>query len=104
MRKKGDKLLTIELGYADGYSRALSSRGRVYAHGYYMPIIGVISMDMIIIDANELPDHIFNAIKYVEIIGKNITIDDLADISDTIGHEIIINRFGYRCKRIYEDS
>ncbi|MDR2687455.1 MAG: alanine racemase [Oscillospiraceae bacterium] len=46
---------TLPVGYADGYPRALSNRGRVIIHGRYAPIIGRVCMDMCMADVTGIP-------------------------------------------------
>ncbi|WHQ46813.1 MAG: alanine racemase [Candidatus Midichloria sp.] len=98
---KGEKLLVIECGYADGYVRALSNKGICYAEGYFLPVVGIISMDAIIVNASALPEALFNKITHIELLGKHITIDDIAKYANTISYEILTTRFGNRCKRFY---
>jgi len=47
-------IATIPMGYADGLSRAMSNRGQVLIHGRRAPIVGVVSMDMAMIDVTDL--------------------------------------------------
>jgi len=49
------RIAALPLGYADGYSRALSNRGRVIVRGAYAPIVGAISMDLTLIDITAVP-------------------------------------------------
>ena len=102
LAKPGEKLLIIECGYADGYVRSLSNKGMCYVQGYFLPVVGIISMDTVIVNASRLPENIFNDITHVELLGDNISIDDVAKYANTISYEILTTRFGNRCKRIYE--
>jgi alanine racemase len=43
------------VGYADGYNRQLSNRGRVIVRDHYAPIIGSISMDLTLVDVTGSP-------------------------------------------------
>lgn len=47
-------IATLPMGYADGLSRALSNRGSVLVRGRRAPIVGVVSMDMTMIDVTEI--------------------------------------------------
>lgn len=49
------RIATIPVGYADGLSRGLSNRGHVLVQGRRAPIVGVVSMDMTMIDVTDLP-------------------------------------------------
>lgn len=46
----------INLGYADGYLRGFSSRGSAFAGEFALPVIGRVSMDLIILDCDAAPD------------------------------------------------
>ncbi|WPX96741.1 alanine racemase [Candidatus Bandiella euplotis] len=97
---KGDKVLILNTGYYDGYRRVLSNKSRVYAEGFYLPVIGVVSMNLTAVDANQLPDELFHTIKNVELIGEKITIEEIAKLANTDQREILTN-LQYNCKRIY---
>ena len=43
-------MATVPAGYADGYVRALSNRGRVVVKGEYAPVVGRVSMDLTLVD------------------------------------------------------
>jgi alanine racemase len=45
----------LPVGYADGYNRQLSNRGRVIVRDHYAPIIGSISMDLTLVDVTGIP-------------------------------------------------
>jgi alanine racemase len=99
--RKGDKLLTLECGYADGYFRNLSNKCKGFYNYKQLPVIGKVSMDMIVLDASSLTEEEFSEIKHVELLGDNITLDEVAELAGTIGYEILTllsNRF----KRVYK--
>ncbi len=97
---KGDKVLILNVGYYDGYRRMLGNGSRVYAEGFYLPVIGVISMNAIAVDANQLPDSLFFRIKNVELIGEKITIEEIAKLANTDQREILTS-LSYSCKGVY---
>jgi alanine racemase len=45
----------LPVGYADGYNRQLSNRGRVIVRDHYAPILGSISMDLTLVDVTGIP-------------------------------------------------
>jgi alanine racemase len=45
----------LPVGYADGYNRQLSNRGRVIVRDHYAPIVGSISMDLTLADVTGIP-------------------------------------------------
>lgn len=49
------RIAVLPVGYADGFSRALSSRGRVIIREHYAPIVGRISMDLSLVDVTGIP-------------------------------------------------
>jgi alanine racemase len=44
------RIATLAIGYADGYCRALGNRGTVLIHGRRVPVVGLVTMDMTMID------------------------------------------------------
>lgn len=46
----------IALGYADGYLRCWSGKGRFVFSGHEVPVLGRVSMDLTIVDLGEVPD------------------------------------------------
>lgn len=50
------RIATIPMGYADGLSRALSNRGELLVRGKRVPVAGIISMDMAMLDVTEVTD------------------------------------------------
>ena len=100
----GEKLFIIECGYADGYVRSLSNKGICYAAGYFLSVVGIVSMDVVIVNASVLPDELFYTLTHIEMLGEHIKIDDVAKYANTISYEILTTRFGNRCKRFYIDK
>jgi alanine racemase len=50
------RIAVLPIGYADGYSRALSNKGAVLVHGRRCPVVGRVCMDMTLVDVTALPD------------------------------------------------
>lgn len=83
---KGSKIATVPFGYADGYLRS-SKKTFVAINGKRANVVGRVSMDMITVDVSNI-----DAVKSgdaVEIIGDNISIDELASSAGTISYEIL---------------
>ena len=96
---KDSKIATIRIGYADGFSRRLSNgNGSVFIKGSKAPLIGVISMDMSMIDITEI-NNIFEGDE-VEIFGKHVSVQQVAKWCETIPYEILTG-INQRVKRIY---
>ena len=49
------RVAVLPVGYADGYNRQLSNRGRVIVRDHYAPIVGRISMDLTLVDVTGIP-------------------------------------------------
>jgi alanine racemase len=50
-RAPGDRrIATVAAGYADGYRRSLSSAGEAVIHGTRVPVVGLVTMDMTLLD------------------------------------------------------
>ncbi len=100
--KTEKKIAIIGFGYADGYPRLLSNDAFAFFKKK-LPVIGSISMDYMIIDISSLRKNQLKIGDFVELIGNNISINDLAKASRTIPYEIL-NNIGIRVKKIYIDN
>lgn len=98
------RVATVTIGYADGYSRLLSSKGEILVHGKRCKIIGRVCMDQLMIDVSDVPEAESGDI--VTLIGRDgddiITADELASIYGTIGYEVVCG-ISKRVPRIYID-
>lgn len=96
------RVATISTGYADGYPRALSNKGWVLINGKKAPIVGRVCMDQMMVDVTGIPDvHLGSEVVLMGKSGNEVlTADDLANLVDTIGYEIVcgINK---RVERMY---
>jgi alanine racemase len=89
---KETTVITVAGGYADGIPRHLSNSHYCgYIHGYYVPLIGRVSMDTTIFDATQIPHHLLNNDSDLEFFGLNHSIDNIAKYSQTITYEILVN-------------
>jgi alanine racemase len=95
----GTKCATVSIGYADGYLRSLTGRGKVYIGGVACDVIGRVSMDSIVVDTNHLPVPPAPG-TWAEIIGPHQSVDDVAAQAGTIGYEIFTG-LGLRTPRHY---
>lgn len=93
------KIATIPVGYADGIRRSLSNKGRVFINGKYAPIVGVVCMDDFMVDVTDIP-NIKVGDEVVIWDNENITLEEIADICDTINYEILCT-IGKRVMRKY---
>lgn len=113
---------TVPMGYADGLSRALSNRGEFLVHGRRAPIVGIVSMDMTMIDVTDIPDvalgddvvllgaqsakssasKAFSASSTESGLAE-ITASDIARASGTIPWEVLTN-ISRRVPRFYREA
>jgi alanine racemase len=54
--QRPSKTAVMSAGYGDGIHRSLGNRGSVYIRGHRAPMIGIISMDVTLLDVTDVPD------------------------------------------------
>ncbi|MCL2013837.1 MAG: alanine racemase [Oscillospiraceae bacterium] len=95
------EIATVFAGYADGYPRALSNKGRVLIGGKYAKIVGVVCMDQIMVDVTGIGA---DEGQEVTLFGHNgdafLGVDELAETAGTISYEIL-SKIGMRVEREY---
>ena len=99
------RYVTVSVGYADGYFRLLGSSdlqsGAVaYIGDRPLPILGRVSMDLIMFDITDIPPELGQRGGFVELIGPRFTVDSAAALAGTVGYEILTS-LGPRYHRIY---
>ncbi len=98
--RPGARLATVGVGYADGYPRSLGNRGVAFVGGTEVPVVGRISMDLMTLDVSALGRGAPQPGDSVELLGRNVRLDDLARAAGTIGYEVL-TRLGTRWRRRY---
>lgn len=86
------KIAILSIGYADGIFRSLSNRGKVVFYdknnkASFVPMIGRISMDNVIVDVSEIEDIKEGMWGYF--ISDDYTLDDMARDAGVISYEVI---------------
>jgi alanine racemase len=84
---KAMRLGVVACGYADGYPRSARSGTPVLVHGLRCPTAGRVSMDMLTIDLSNAPNAKVGS--PVELWGRRLSIDEVADNAQTIGYELM---------------
>lgn len=96
------KVATIPVGYADGYPRALSNRGRVLIRGQSAPVLGRVCMDQFMVDVTDIPDVVQG--DEVTLAGRDgegfISMEEIADLSYSLNYEVVCD-IGKRVPRVY---
>jgi len=97
------RIVTVPVGYGDGYRRALSNRAEVLIRGKRYPIVGTICMDQFMVNVGQDEAHVGDE---VVLIGKQgdaeITLIEIANLCDTISYEVLCG-FNDRLPRLYND-
>ncbi|HIW83464.1 MAG TPA: alanine racemase [Candidatus Dorea gallistercoris] len=89
--KRRTKIVTIPVGYGDGYPRSLSNKGYVLIHGQKAPILGRVCMDQFMVDATEIEDVNFG--DRVTLVGSDgdahLPVEVLSDLSGRFNYEFV---------------
>ena len=95
------KIATVTIGYADGYSRLLSSKADVLLNGKRCRITGRICMDQLMIDVTDNDAKEGDIVTLIGTDGnETITADELASLYNTIGYEVVCG-ISKRVPRVY---
>lgn len=94
------RIATVSIGYADGWSRAMSNRGFGVVDGIRVPQVGNISMDSVTFDVTALAPDQVAAGALVDLIGPEQGVDAVAALAGTIGYEVLTS-LGPRIHRQY---
>lgn len=82
------KVATVPLGYGDGIRRCLSNKGKVIINGKFAPIIGKVCMDCFMVNVTDIEGVKTEDEVYIWD-NENITVEDIAEIYDTINYEVL---------------
>lgn len=90
---------TIPIGYADGFNRRYGNGAvKVYVRGCCVPTVGNICMDACMLDVTDVPG--ISVGDDVEIFGRHLSLQRLADTLGTIPYEVLTAVSG-RVRRVY---
>jgi alanine racemase len=99
--KKETGIVTLPIGYGDGYPRNLSNRAPVLIGGKRFKVSGKVCMDQLMVDVGDAAVKAGQEVVLIGSQGKNkITAEELAVLSGTIPYEIVCG-LGSRIPRIY---
>ena len=91
MAPENMKVATVPVGYSHGYSRSLSNQGRVLIKGKRLAVIGIVNMNMLMVDISEVPD----AKKGDEVIligdqdGQSVSVASFSELSNLLNYELL---------------
>ncbi len=88
------RIATVGIGYADGLSRHmyepnLNKQGYLVVNNQKAPVTGNVCMDLTMIDITDIEGEVKVGDEVYILDNEMVTIEDLANTADTIGHEII---------------
>lgn len=95
------RVVTLPVGYGDGYARAMSGRAEVLLRGKRYPVVGRICMDQVMVSIGW--DTAYNGDEAVLLGGDGaapITIEEMAEWAGTIAHEVLTS-INTRVPRVY---
>lgn len=97
---EGSRLAAVAGGYADGLVRAMGNRAQAWVNGHKVPLAGIVSMDVTVLDVSALPEGEVRVGDWVEFIGQHMPVDVVAAKAGTIGYELFTS-IGSRVVRHY---
>lgn len=96
------RVMTLPLGYGDGYPRQLGGRASALVRGRRVPVISRVCMDMMMLDVTDVPGACMEdeAVLLGDQGEERITPDELAALCGTIPYEIMLG-FSPRLNRVF---
>ncbi|WP_308617783.1 alanine racemase [uncultured Eubacterium sp.] len=83
-------IATIPVGYADGYPRCLSDKGRVIINGQYAPIVGRVCMDQFMVDVTDVDGAELDSV--VTLVGKDgdaeLSMEEVSNAAYSFNYEL----------------
>jgi alanine racemase len=103
-RASGDRrIATLPIGYADGYRRVLGNRASVLVHGRRVPVVGVVTMDMTMIDVTSVPCEIGDVVTLIGADGADqIDVVEVAEWGSLSPYEVLTGLRGRLPRRYVE--
>ncbi|MEQ1565680.1 MAG: alanine racemase [Myxococcota bacterium] len=95
------RIVTVPVGYGDGYPRALSNRAEVVLRGARYPVVGRVCMDQLMVNLGD--GTAYNGDEVILLGGEgevSVTVEDLARWAGTIPYEILTG-INTRVPRVY---
>jgi alanine racemase len=100
--QRPSRIGVVPVGYGHGYSWLLSNRGTMLVGGVRVPIVGRVTMDLTMVDLEDVPEAAVGdeVVLFGEQSGATIPIEQVAAGSETLPYEIMCT-IGKRVARIY---
>lgn len=99
------RIATLPVGYADGYNRLLSNRGKVIINGRLADVVGRVCMDQMMVDITDIPEahEGTEAVLIGERQGICVDADDIADMCMTVSYEVLTS-IAQRVERVFVED
>jgi alanine racemase len=97
------RLATVAVGYADGWLRSVSQRGSGCIAGRRVPLLGRVSMDLVVFDVSGVDPALARPGGFIELLHEDYGVDAAAADAGTIGYEIL-TALGRRYHRVYRGA
>ena len=94
------KIVTVPVGYADGYHRLLSNRGMAEYKGQLLPIVGNVCMDQCMVDGTEVEIACGDEVVLLGGEREEISAEGMARMLGTISYEVLCD-FALRLRSKY---
>jgi alanine racemase len=87
------RIATLGIGYADGYRRVLGNRATVLLYGKRVPVAGVVTMDMTMVDVTDLTEPPCVVGDVATLIGADgedrIDVSEIAEVGELSPYEVL---------------
>lgn len=95
------KVATVPVGYADGFPRCLSNKGRVIINGKYAKILGRVCMDQFMVDVSDIECNVNDeVILFGTQKNAHISLEELSNSAYSFNYELPC-RIPLRVNRVY---
>jgi alanine racemase len=101
--ERARRIATVALGYGDGYRRALSNRAHMLLRGYRVPVTGLVTMDMTMLDVTDVPCEVGDVATALgaALDGSGVlTVDEVAAMGGVSPYELLVG-WRLRLPRVY---
>lgn len=102
------RIATLGIGYADGYRRVLGNRAAVLLHGTRVPVAGVVTMDMTMVDVTDLEEPACAIGDVATLIGadgdERIDVSEIAEVGELSPYEVLTGLRGRLPRRYVGDG
>lgn len=102
--KREMRIATLPVGYADGYRRALGNHAHALVAGRRVPVVGVVTMDMTMLDITDVDAKVGDVATLIGVDGTDrIDVAELAELAKASPYEILTGLHA-RLPRVYSGA